>query len=96
MRYFELAMGVIEYSLDHKPEAALYGVLLFLSYKLVLWTQRLFFHPLSHIPGPNLCAATRLYEFYYDSVCHGRLWAQIPRLHEKYGTSLLLIRHIPY
>ena len=79
-------MGFIEYSLNHKPEVALYSALFFISYELLVWGQRLFFHPLSHIPGPKLCAATSFYEFYWDSIRHGRLWAQLPRLHEQYGT----------
>lgn len=49
---------------------------------------RLYFHPLSHIPGPKLAAMTHLYEFYYD-VCTpggGRFLFQIEKLHRKYGT----------
>lgn len=80
-------MGIVEYALEHKAEVGIYLALLYLSYKMMLWTQRLFFHPLSAIPGPKLCAATKLYEFYYDSVLHGRLWAQLPRLHEQYGEA---------
>lgn len=30
-------------------------------------------------------AASRLYEFYYDSYQHGRLWKKLPELHDKYG-----------
>lgn len=51
----------------------------------LLKTYRLFFHPLSKFPGPKIMAASRLYEFYYDSYQHGRLWRQLPELHKKYG-----------
>ncbi|KAI1373545.1 cytochrome P450 [Hypoxylon crocopeplum] len=37
---------------------------------------RLFFHPLSHIPGPRLAAVTHAVEFYHDV---------IEKMHEKYG-----------
>ena len=30
-------------------------------------------------------AASRLYEFWYDSVQNGRLWKKLPELHDKYG-----------
>lgn len=48
---------------------------------------QLFYSPLSHIPGPKLAACTRLYEFYYDVVLHGRYTFKIAELHEKYGKS---------
>jgi hypothetical protein len=50
---------------------------------------RLYFHPLSHIPGPKLAAATHLYEFYYD-VCRGGLYLfEIEKMHQQYGTVSL-------
>jgi hypothetical protein len=48
---------------------------------------RFYFHPLSHIPGPKLAAATHLYEFYYDICCSGRFLFQIEKLHRQYGIS---------
>lgn len=50
-----------------------------------LAAYRLYFHPLSHIPGPKLAAATQWYEFYYDIVLKGQYMNQFLRLHEKYG-----------
>jgi hypothetical protein len=46
---------------------------------------RIYFHPLSKIPGPKLAAATHLYEFYYDIICGGKFLFQIEKLHKKYG-----------
>lgn len=46
---------------------------------------RLYFHPLSGIPGPKLAAVTHLYEFYYDVIIHGRFLFQIEKMHQQYG-----------
>nr|UVI58166.1 cytochrome P450 monooxygenase [Aspergillus subramanianii] len=54
-------------------------------YVLTTVNYELFFSPLSHIPGPKLAACTRLYEFYYDIVLHGRYTFKIAELHRKYG-----------
>ncbi|TDZ41567.1 Cyrochrome P450 monooxygenase [Colletotrichum trifolii] len=42
-------------------------------------------HPLSHIPGPKLSAATYMPEFYYDVILFGRYTREIRRMHEQYG-----------
>ncbi|KAK4501507.1 hypothetical protein PRZ48_007316 [Zasmidium cellare] len=64
---------------------AAYAAVFLISCKAVVYIQRLFFHPLSKFPGPKIMAASRIYEFYYDSYQHGRLWRQLPELHKKYG-----------
>lgn len=46
---------------------------------------RLYFHPLSKIPGPKLTAITHLYEFYYDVICGGKFLFQMEKMHEQYG-----------
>lgn len=46
---------------------------------------RLFFHPLSHIPGPKLAAASHALEFYHDVIRGGMYIWEIERMHEKYG-----------
>ena len=47
--------------------------------------RRLYFHPLSHIPGPKLAALTWWYEFYYDIIQPSRYVFQIQELHKEYG-----------
>ncbi|KAB8230910.1 cytochrome P450 [Aspergillus alliaceus] len=54
-------------------------------YLVTVAIYELFFSPLAHIPGPKLAACTRLYEFYYDVVRHGRYTFKIAELHDKYG-----------
>lgn len=43
------------------------------------------FHPLSHIPGPRLAAASYLPEFYYDVIKFGRYTSEIRDMHKTYG-----------
>lgn len=43
------------------------------------------FHPLSHIPGPKLAAATWLYECWFDLILGGMYTKEIQRMHEVYG-----------
>lgn len=59
-------------------------VVLFLAFFFMV-VKRLYFHPLSKIPGPRLAAATSLYQFYYDVVCNGAYSHQYLRFHESYG-----------
>lgn len=54
-------------------------------YLLTLGTYRLFFSPISHIPGPKLAALTWLYEFYYDIILGGQYTFKIISLHDQYG-----------
>ncbi|KAK8090180.1 Cyrochrome P450 monooxygenase [Apiospora hydei] len=42
-------------------------------------------HPLSHIPGPRLAAASYLPELYWDVICGGRYTRQIRDIHRNYG-----------
>lgn len=46
---------------------------------------RLFFHPLSKVPGPKLAAISRLYDFYYDCILGGKFVFKIEELHTQYG-----------
>lgn len=46
---------------------------------------RLYFHPLSHIPGPKLAACSHLYEFYYNVILSGKFLFEMERMHQKYG-----------
>lgn len=45
-----------------------------------------YFDELSHIPGPRLAAATKLWWVYYNVYPHnGKLCFLLPELHKKYG-----------
>lgn len=46
---------------------------------------RLYFHPLSHIPGPKLAACTHLYEFYYNVILSGKYLFEMEKMHQQYG-----------
>jgi len=46
---------------------------------------RLYFHPISKIPGPKLAAVTSLYGFYFNVVKGGRYMWEIEKMHDKYG-----------
>lgn len=64
-----------------------------LSLCVILWVMgvvvyRIFFHPLAHVPGPYLAAATYLYSFKYNLT--GRFYLQIENLHQQYGNSFPL------
>lgn len=48
---------------------------------------RLFFHPLSHIPGPRLAAVSYIYQFYFDVIKGGMYIWEVRRLHEEYGNQ---------
>ncbi|KAJ5626998.1 benzoate 4-monooxygenase cytochrome P450 [Penicillium herquei] len=50
-----------------------------------LLIYRIYFHPLSHIPGPPLAKVTSLYEWYYDLYQGGQFTFKLPALHRKYG-----------
>lgn len=50
---------------------------------------RAFFHPLAKVPGPPLARITYLYVFYFNIGKTSRLYAQIEKLHEKYGALVL-------
>ncbi|PLB53537.1 cytochrome P450 [Aspergillus steynii IBT 23096] len=54
-------------------------------YLVVRSIYRLYFDPLSHIPGPKLSILTDLYEFYYDLVLGGRFLFHMEKWHEQYG-----------
>ncbi|KAF2873642.1 putative benzoate 4-monooxygenase cytochrome P450 [Massariosphaeria phaeospora] len=61
---------------------ALYSIILYAIYKVI---QRLFFHPLSRVPGPWYAAVSTLYEFWWDGPKEGKYMFKIEEMHEKYG-----------
>ncbi|TQN71801.1 N-acetyltryptophan 6-hydroxylase ivoC [Colletotrichum shisoi] len=67
--------------------AQLAGLLfgLWLLYAAQLGVRRLYFSPISHIPGPRLAALTQYYEFYYDIVLRGQYTFKIIEMHREYG-----------
>ena len=49
---------------------------------------RLYFHPLSQVPGPKLAAISRLNEFYHDCVRPGQYFYEIRKYHDKHGSFI--------
>ena len=55
-------------------------------YYTFVFVRRLWFHPLSSVPGPKLAAATDLYLAYWDVYKNGAFMRdEMPRLHAQYG-----------
>ncbi|EFX03043.1 benzoate 4-monooxygenase cytochrome p450 [Grosmannia clavigera kw1407] len=75
---YELALKICKQSL-----ISVAGIVGF--YQTARIIYNLFIHPLRHIPGPWLSAASYLPEFYYDVFRSGRYTRQIQNMHEKYG-----------
>ncbi|KAL1761574.1 cytochrome P450 [Schizophyllum commune] len=65
---------------------AVYGSIAALVYTLLICVRRLFFHPLSRVPGPLLAALTDYYVTYYDIVKDGATVDQLGELHARYGS----------
>jgi hypothetical protein len=62
------------------------GLLIFVAIvHAALTVFSVYFGPLAKFPGPNLAAATLLYEFYYDVICKGQYTWKIKELHGRYG-----------
>ncbi|KAL2181897.1 cytochrome P450-like protein [Thermothelomyces heterothallicus CBS 202.75] len=58
----------------------------FVIYLVTITIHRLFFHRISHIPGPKLAALTYYYQSYYDFFPHqGQFIFKLEELHRKYG-----------
>ncbi|TGO15980.1 hypothetical protein BTUL_0033g00180 [Botrytis tulipae] len=53
--------------------------------------QRLYFHPLSKIPGPRLAAATSWYEFYYNAIRDGVYTRSFEKMHTDYNSAVIRI-----
>ncbi|CZR63111.1 related to trichodiene oxygenase cytochrome P450 [Phialocephala subalpina] len=81
--YLSFLLFVLETSLIMKC-AVFIATLLLVALGVALY--RLYFSPLSHIPGPKLAAITQLYEIYYDIYLGGQFMLHFKSLHEKYGT----------
>jgi hypothetical protein len=46
---------------------------------------RLYFHPLSNVPGPKIAAVTHLYKTYFNATNGSKFYIQIVKLHEEFG-----------
>lgn len=82
------------YDIEWPPPPTIWWIsilLAWLLYFLGLSLHRLYFSPLSHIPGPRLAALTSWYEAYYEIVLGGQYSFQIDKLHDKYGKSFGLL-----
>jgi hypothetical protein len=56
----------------------------------VLWLSgtaiyRVWFHPLTGVPGPILAKVSTLYTFYFNVVKGGLYYREIERMHAEYG-----------
>ncbi|KUI64499.1 Trichodiene oxygenase [Cytospora mali] len=60
-------------------------VFFYVSYQVFLAVYRVYFSPLSRIPGPKLAALTYLYESYYEIVLGGQYFKRVAQMHEQYG-----------
>ncbi|KIW33835.1 uncharacterized protein PV07_00654 [Cladophialophora immunda] len=78
--------------MDHTTLAALLVALVSV-YGLLTTFYRLFLHPIRHIPGPKLAAASYILEFYYDVIKGGKYVFEIERMHEKYGPIVRINPH---
>lgn len=54
-------------------------------YFVTVGIYRLWFHPLSKIPGPKLAALTLWYETYHDVWRRGQFVHVVKEMHKKYG-----------
>jgi hypothetical protein len=61
---------------------------LLLLYGLLIGIYRVYFSPLSHIPGSKIAAFTWWYEAYYDVIKRGQYVDIIKKMHENYGMYL--------
>ncbi|KAJ5343079.1 hypothetical protein MYU51_016283 [Penicillium brevicompactum] len=69
---------------------AICGLPIYIAIKSI---YRLYFHPLSKIPGPKLAAITGAYEFYFNVIKRGMFIWELERLHEVYGPIIRVTPH---
>ncbi|KAF2503356.1 cytochrome P450 [Lophium mytilinum] len=62
-------------------------------YMISFGVYRIFFSPISHIPGPWQAKVTFWYEFYYDVIVGGQYMFEIFKMHEKYGPVVRITPH---
>jgi len=64
------------------------GIGLYIGGAVYIGVKRVYFSPLSHIPGPRLAIATSWYECYYDVWKQGLYYKKVKEFHQKYGKTL--------
>ncbi|KAF2993294.1 hypothetical protein E8E14_000910 [Neopestalotiopsis sp. 37M] len=57
----------------------------FLAYHVCIGLYRIYFSPLSKIPGPKLAGFTYLYEAYYEVWLGGKYFLRVTEMHKQYG-----------
>lgn len=80
-------METLLFSLNASVSFIPFTLVALLVYLSIRTIYRIHFHPLSHIPGPKLAAATYFYEYYFDLVKSpgGQYIYEVDHLHAKYG-----------
>ncbi|KAL3472381.1 cytochrome P450 [Aspergillus californicus] len=78
-------------SLGQVTQAGSLFICCFLSSGIWHLLKRLYWHPLSKIPGPLLAGLTGWWEFYFDVVDNGTLVKRLPRLHQVYKSPVIRI-----
>ncbi|KAF8538331.1 cytochrome P450 [Trichophaea hybrida] len=78
----------LSYSIPTFRQFLIYAPLLWLIFCALVVIRRIWFHPLSHVPGPKLAAATHLYHAYYQVWRGGEFYQHRPALHAKYGPAI--------
>lgn len=86
-------LQLIDYVKETSNETALAvtvgGLVLYFFAKCI---YNIYFHPLSHIPGPKLAIIGPYLEFYHDVVRDGQYLWEIKKMHEKYGMRKKMTR----
>lgn len=83
---FPKAWDEIQLERIQVPSTEIYGLVFgtLVFFIFCKYTKRVYFHPLSRIPGPRLAAASHLFEAYHNIFGDG-LWRQLVPLHKKYS-----------
>ncbi|KAH8592532.1 putative cytochrome P450 [Bisporella sp. PMI_857] len=69
------------------------GLILWIFYAASIVLRRIYFSPLSHIPGSKLAIASLWYECYYDVFKRGLYFKKIQEMHKRYGPIIRINSH---
>lgn len=64
---------------------AIFAAAAYLIYLIAHAVRNLYFHPLSHFPGPKLAACSSLWKAYIDCISNSSFVDTLERLHERHG-----------